>query len=310
MDQPPPVSPHDDRKVGTFSAIDTSFLAAAGFMALGTLLFTGSHGIVRWVGSGMHPLMMAFLSNLFSALFFVPWILRRGFRVMHTRRFPLHALRAMFNVASISCWYWALSLTPLADATALSATAPLFATLGAVLILGEPMKIQRWLALMVGLTGALIIVNPVFAEFSTGYIFVLGSCIFSSGSRIIAKKLSATDSPLACSAYVAMLQTPFSFVFALFVWTTPGAVQLGAMMIVGIMVALAQFLTVESFRTAEIGAVESFNYLRLLWAAIIGYVAFGEISGASTWIGAAVIVIATAFILRREAKAKRATAQP
>ena len=93
-------------------------------MALGTLFFTGSHGIVRWVGGGMHPLMMAFLSNLFSALFFVPWIARHGVGVLRTRHFPLHALRALFNVGSITCWYWALTLTPLADATALAAPPP------------------------------------------------------------------------------------------------------------------------------------------------------------------------------------------
>lgn len=278
-------------------------------MALGTLMFTGSHGIVRWASGGIHPMELAFFSNFFSALVFVPWILKRGIRILYTKRFPLHAARAMFNVGSITTWYWALTLTPLADATALSTTAPLFATLGAVLFLGEPMRLRRWLALVAGLVGGLIIVQPGFAEFSPGYIFVLASCVLSSGSRVIAKKLSSTDSPLVCSAYVAMLQTPFSLVFASFVWSAPSMPQLGAMAIVGVMVAAAQYLTVESFRTAEIGAVESFNYLRLIWATIIGYLVFGEISGPSTWIGAAVIVTATTYIVRREATAKARAAK-
>lgn len=283
---------------------DRPFLVAIGCMALGTLMFSGSHGIVRWFSGGTHPMELAFLSNAFSALVFVPWLLRRGLRLLYTTRFPLHALRAMFNVGSITTWYWALTLIPIADATALSITAPLFATLGAVIFLGEQMRLRRWIALLAGLLGGLIIVQPGFGDFSHGYIFVLVSCLFSSGSRVCAKKLSSTESPLVCSAYVAMLQTPFSLLFASFVWTTPSLTQIGAFAIIGMMVAAAQYLTVESFRSTEIGAIESFNYIRLIWASLIGYFAFGEIAGLSTWIGAAVIVGSTTFIARREAKAR------
>ena len=166
------------------------------------------------------------------------------------------------------------------------------------------MRLRRWTALFIGVVGALIIVRPGFAAVSHGYAFVIASCILSSGSRIIAKHLSRTDSPLACSAYVAMLQTPFSFMLALFVWSTPDVIRLGAMVVVGIMVAMAQYLTVESLRTAEIGAVESFNYLRLVWAALIGFLAFGEVPELWTLMGAAVIVTATTYIMRREARAQ------
>jgi len=311
MKKPEPMPESGKRRGDTFPSFDPTFMTAIGCMALGTLMFSGSHGIVRWASGGIHPMELAFLSNAFSALVFVPWILRRGIRLLHTARFALHALRAMFNVGSITTWYWALTLTPLADATALSVTAPLFATLGAVLFLGEQMRLRRWLALLAGLVGGLIIIQPQhgFDSFSTGYLFVLASCILSSGSRVCAKKLSSTESPLVCSAYVAMLQTPFSLLFASFVWTTPSAIQLGAMAIVGIMVAAAQYLTVESFRSAEIGAIESFNYLRLIWAALIGYFAFGEVSEPTTWIGAAFIVAATTFIARREAKARSRNAK-
>jgi drug/metabolite transporter (DMT)-like permease len=313
MDKPAPTPHSGERQTGAASFLDNkTFLAAIGYMALGTLMFSGSHGIVRWASPGVHPMELAFLSNAFSALVFVPWILRRGLGLLYTKRFALHALRAMFNVGSITTWYWAITITPLADATALSVTAPLFATLGAVLFLGEPMRLRRWLALLAGLVGGLFIVQPQhgFDAFSTGYLLVLASCVFSSGSRVIAKTLSSTDSPLVCSAYVAMLQTPFSLLFASFVWTTPSAVQLSAMAIVGVMVAAAQYLTVESLRSTEIGAIESFNYLRLIWAAAIGYFAFGEISELTTWIGAAFIVAATTFIARREAKARSREAKP
>jgi len=306
MEKPVPAPVPGERQTGAASSLDKAFLAAIGFMALGTLMFSGSHGIVRWVSDGYHPMQLAFLSNAFSALVFVPWILRRGLGLLYTKRFALHALRAIFNVCSITTWYWAITITPLADATALSVTAPLFATLGAVLFLGEQMRLRRWVALLAGLIGGLIIIQPQhgFESFSTGYMFVLASCIFSSGSRICAKKLSGTDSPLVCSAYVAILQTPFSFILACFVWTTPSATLLGAMAVVGLMVAAAQYLTVESFRTTEIGAIESFNYLRLIWAAAIGYFAFGEVSELTTWIGTAFIVGATTFIARREAMAR------
>jgi len=289
--------------------LNSSYLRSAGFMVVGSMLFTGSHGLVRYVsGGGMHPLEMAFLANIFGFILYVPWLARAGLSALYTNQFTRHALRAVCNVTSLTTWYYGLSLTPLADATALATTMPLFSTLGAVVILGEPMHLRRWLALFLGVVGALIIIRPGFAAFSPGFAWVIASCVFGALSRVQAKQLSHKDSAITCSVYLACLQTPISFVMALFVWAPPSTGELGIMVAVGVLVAFAQLASVESMAGADIGSLEPLQYLRLVWAAVIGYLAFGEISVVWTWIGAAVIAVSTTYIMQREAKlAKRSS---
>ena len=121
-------------------SVTSTYLFAAGLTLLSGLLFVSSHGIVRHiggVGGTLHPFEIAFFSNLFSALFYLPMFFRRSVHVLKTGRLPLHIVRSLFNVTAITAWYTALTLTPLADVIALGLAAPLFVTLGAFFFLGE-----------------------------------------------------------------------------------------------------------------------------------------------------------------------------
>ncbi len=285
-----------------------TFPAAAGITIISALLFTVSHGIIRHLGGDIHPFVMAFFSNLFSALFYVPWLMRVGLGAMRTQKFPLHVARSFVNVAALSTWYMALSLTPIADAAALGLAAPLFLTLGAAFFLGEAMKLRRWAAIGVGIIGALIIIRPGFETLNTGFIFVLLSGMFSSGTKLFAKHLSKWDSAITCSAYVAILQTPLSFILALFFWTTSSLTQLGWLAAVGVLAALGHITMVRAILYVEVSSLEPFTFVRLIWAAAIGYLAFAEFPGPWTWLGAAIIVCATTYIVRREAQLHRTQA--
>ncbi|NQV57612.1 MAG: DMT family transporter [Rhodospirillales bacterium] len=268
-------------------------------------MFTTSHGIIRHLGSEVHPIVLAFFSNLFSALFYVPWLARVGFGPMRTKKFHLHVARSFINVASLSTWYIALSLTPLGDASALALIGPLFVTLGAAVFLGEAMRVRRWVAIGVGIIGAVIIIRPGFEAVNIGFAFVLISGVFSAGTKIFAKHLSKWDSAITCSAYVAILQTPISFVLALFFWTTPSPIQLAWIAAVGVLAAIGHITMVMAIRYVDVSSLEPFVFTRLIWAALIGYFAFSEFPGVWTWIGAAIIVGATSYILRRESKLQR-----
>ncbi|MCZ6604419.1 MAG: DMT family transporter [Alphaproteobacteria bacterium] len=268
----------------------------------GAFLFTASHGLVRHVGTTLHPFQIAFLSVLFSALFYVPWLMRDGAGLLRTAKIHLHILRAFFNAGAIVAWYSALPLIRLADATALALTGPLFTTFGAALFLGERMRVRRWVALGVGACGGLVIIRPGFETVSIGFLFVLASAISGAGSRIFAKNLTRWDSPLTCSAYIAILQMPITFVLALPVWQTPTLAELGWMAAVGVMVAGAQIALVGAYKHADVGAMEPLNFTRLVWAALIGFFVFREVPGLWSWLGAAIIVGASTYIARREAR--------
>ena len=143
---------------------------------------------------------------------------RRGTKVLKTERLTLHIVRSLFNAIAITAWYTALTLTPLADVIALGLAAPLFVTLGAFVFLGEIFRARRWIAVLVGIAGALTIIRPGFESVSTGFLFAILSTVFAAGTKIFAKQLVKTDSAFTCSAYVAILQTPITFNFPKCTW--------------------------------------------------------------------------------------------
>jgi drug/metabolite transporter (DMT)-like permease len=234
-------------------------------------------------------------------------LMRMGIGTLRTEKFRLHVVRSFINVASLSTWYVALALIPIADAAALGLSAPLFLTIGAALFLGERMKARRWAAIGIGVIGALIIIRPGFETLNIGFLFVIMSGVFSAGTKLFAKHLSKWDSAITCSAWVAILQTPLSFILALYFWTTPTWTQLGWLAVVGVLAALGHITMVRAITHVEVSSLEPFTYVRLLWAALIGYLVFSEFPGMWTWIGAAVIVGATSYIVRRESKLQGAS---
>ncbi len=283
-------------------ALSSTFLIAAGLTISSNFLFTASHGMVRIIGTDLHPFEIAFFSNFFSALFYVPWFLKVGLSPLKTTKIKVHFMRAFFNVAALITWYTALSLTPLADAVALALAGPLFVTVGAMLFLGERIRMRRWLALSVGVFGALVIIRPGFEAVSIGFLVVLLSVTCGAGTKLFAKHLSKTDSAVTCSAYVAILQTPISFCFAIFVWQSPNLEQLAWLAAIGISVALAHICMVQAFKNVDVSALEPFVFTRLIWAALIGFFIFSEIPGLWTWLGAAIIVSASTYIAHRESR--------
>ncbi|MBT3991542.1 MAG: DMT family transporter [Rhodospirillaceae bacterium] len=286
---------------GVQAASNATFIGSALWIILSVALFTGSHGFVRGVGKSIHPYEIAFFTSLFSFAFYLPWLLRTKFRPMRTTKIRTHIVRAFFNAGAVGAWYTALSLTPLADATALALTSPLIVTLGAVLFLGEKARLRRWIALGVGLSGALIIIRPGFQSFSIGFVFVILSIILGSGSRIFAKHLLQWDQPPTIGAWVALLQIPITFCMAIYFWRWPDLIQLTMLAAVGLFVGGAHLTMTLAYKRSEVSALEPFNFIRLIIATLIGFFIFSELPDIWTWIGGGIIIASTSYIARREA---------
>jgi len=269
-------------------------------MILSVSLFTISHGMVRSIGTQIHPLEIAFFTSLFSFAFYLPWLLRTGFKPMRTEQIKTHWMRAFFNVGGVCGWYYALTLMPLADAVALSLAGPLVVTLGAVLLLGEPARIRRWIAIGFGMAGALLIVRPGFQSFSLGYWFVIFSLASTAGSRLITKHLTRSETPASIGAWMALLQVPITLGLALYSWTWPNLTQLLTMIVIGLLVGGAHFSLALAYNKADLGALEPLNFVRLVLAAIIGHLFFSEQPDLWTWIGGAIIIFSTTYMSHRE----------
>jgi len=237
-----------------------------------------------------------------------PFFWRHGLGVLRTTKFHLHAVRGSIQIFAMLMFFTALSLSPLAKVSAMSFTAPLFATIGAIVFLGERVRVRRILALIAGFLGAMVILRPGMVTIDLGMVLVLTSSAIWACAMLIIKVLSRTDSSVTITAYQGLFLTPFSFIAALFVWQWPSPEQLLLFALMGAMGTLAHMAMAESFKLADTTAVLPFDFTRLIWASVIGFLVFREVPELWTWIGGLIIFTSTTYIAYREARLKRVRA--
>ena len=279
----------------------------ANIMGMGHMLtsvstISGVNGVVVHLSHSMHVFEIAFFRQFIGFIFMSVIFLRGGLRPLITRRIGLHVLRSVLNVIAMLAFFYGLTLEPLAKVVSLSFTAPLFATVGAVLLLGEKMNRHRWVALLIGLAGALIILRPGIQEVSLGAMLVLMSNAVWSLALVVIKILSRTESSVTIALYATLLQTPVALAFALFFWTTPNVEQLLWLTLVGIFGTIAQISLGEAFRYADATLVMPIDFMKLFWASLIGYLAFDQVPEIWIWPGAFVVFLAVFYNAYMERK--------
>ena len=176
----------------------------------------------------------------------------------------MHGLRALFNFVAILGYFTSLGLIPLAQITALGFTSPVFASLLAVLLLGEAVRTPRVVGLLLGFAGALIILRPGFETVSAGSLYVLGSAASWAVAMTCIKALSRTETSVAITFYAAFLQLPMALVAALFVWEWPTPGQLGLLLTISIIGTLAQISLSQAFREADSTVVLPMDFTKLV----------------------------------------------
>ena len=280
---------------------------AAGFVVLAGVGFACMITLIRHLATDlqMAPLEIVFFRNLFAFLGMTPWLLRRGTSALKTERFGLLCLRVFLGLLSMAAWFSSLALVPMANAVALSFTAPLFGAVAAVLVLGETIRARRITALVLGFGGMLVILRPGHAAVGVGEILVVASALTMALSIITMKLLTRTESTAALVAWQNMLLTPVSLVPALFVWQWPGLEAFVCMAAVGLIATVSHLCFTRGFSMADTTYLMPFDYVRLPFVAVLGWFAFGETTDIWTWVGAAVIALSTIYMAHREALARR-----
>ncbi len=281
-------------------------------MLLAGVFFGGLAVSIRAASAEVHPFEIVFFRNFVGFVFLLPWFWRRGFHRLRTRHMGLHGSRAAVGLGSMFLWFTAMSLMPLAEATALGFTAPLFAAVGAALFLGEVVRLRRWTAILVGFAGTLIVLRPGAGVISGPAMLVLGGAVLVATSALLTKVLVRTDEPDTIVFYLNALTTPFSFVFALFVWKWPATTGLIWLIAVGVTAALGHLAYTRAYAAADMSAVIPYDFSRLVFTAIFAFALFGQVPDIWTWIGGGVIFLSVVYIARRESMAakREASAAP
>ncbi len=274
-------------------------------MCLSTIAFSIMHGLVRFVSEVLPPFQIAFFRNIFGLAFLLPLLMRSRFAILRTKQIGLHALRGVINMAAMLMFFTALAISPIAKVTALGFTAPIFMAILAVLVLGERFRIYRWSAIFLGFVGMLIILRPGLVAIDTGALLVIGSAALWAVAMIIIKIQSRTESSLTIVAYMGIFLGVFSIAPAVWVWQPFGLQTLGFMVLIGLFGSIAQMAISESLKETDSTALMPFDFLKLIWTAMIGVWFFSEIPDIYTWIGATVIFLSGLFIAIRERSIQR-----
>ena len=284
----------------TFWNRQTPVMRGIVLMCLSTVAFSIMHGLVRFVSEVLPPFQIAFFRNIFGLAFLLPLLMRSRFAVLRTRQIGLHALRGVINMAAMLMFFTALSISPIAKITALGFTAPIFMAILAVIVLGERFRIYRWSAIFLGFAGMLIILRPGLVVIDTGALLVIGSAVLWAVAMLIIKIQSQTESSLTIVAYMGIFLGVFSIAPALWVWQPFELQTLGLMVLIGLFGSIAQMAISESLKETDPTALMPFDFLKLIWTAMIGAWFFAEIPDMFTWIGATVIFSSGLFIALRE----------
>lgn len=284
-------------------------MRVAVWMTISGAAFAGMGALIKFAAHDLHPFEVAFFRCLFGLAWMAPWILRRGPRVLRTRRLPLYTVRATVGLVGMLSGFYALRFIALADATALSFTAPLFATVGAALVLGETVRRRRWTATGLGFVGVLIILRPGATVVEPAALWTLVGALTTAINMLIVKRLTATEPSEAVVTWMVVMMTPMTLVAALPFWLTPTPGQLAVLAALGLCGTIGHLAVTRGFAAGEASLVSSFDYLRMPFAAAFGWLAFGEIPTGWTFGGAAVIAGSATYIAHREAALARAARQ-
>ena len=264
-------------------------------------LIVTMHTMIRHLADdGMHPFVIGFFRTFFGLPVVVVLLWKYGPGILRTDQIKVHGIRSFGHVVAMMMFFTALTMTPLATANALAFTAPLFAAVLAVVILGEVFRWQRWAALLFGFAGALVVIRPGFVEVGTGPIIILAASGIWGMILIVIKTLGRRDATPTIVTYMVLFMSPLALIPALFVWEWPTLQQLGILLVMGLMGTVGHLTLTQALRVGEAAVVMPMDFSKLIWAAALGFLLFGELPGIFTWIGGFMIFASATYLALRE----------
>ena len=291
----------NNNPVGGAGGIPLAVQGAA-WMILGGYSYTVTGALARILTDEYPMFEIVFLRCVIAVFVMAPLIVRLGVGKLRTRQPAMHILRAVVGYGGILCWFYGVSHIPLADYYALQFTMPLFTIAGAVVLLRERVSTKAWIAVAFGFLGALVILRPGLIEISLGALGALGAAVCFAAINIMIKVMARRDDPAVIVVYANVLIIPLSFIPALFDWVPPTWEDIPLILGIGFFGTLAQLSLTRAVALADARIVQPFDFLRLPFAALMGWFLFDEVSDIWTWVGAVIIFAAAYYVLAYESQ--------
>lgn len=267
------------------------------------LLFVLLNALMRGLSLALSPYQTQFLRYAFGLVVMLPFILRSGIGAYRPHNVGGQFLRGGVHTLGLCLWFIAIPHISLADTTALGFTTPIFIMIGAVLVLRERLRWERWVAALIGFAGVLIVVAPKLSGSGGGFLLVmLAASPMFAASFLLTKTLTKFDKTGVIVVWQAITVTLFSLPLGVMHWQAPSAWQWASFLLCGLLGSTGHYCLTRSFSVADISATQSVKFLELVWAAALGWLVFADVPSRSTLIGGIVIAASTLWIARRESR--------
>jgi drug/metabolite transporter (DMT)-like permease len=287
--------------------------------------FSTQDALIKWI-SGSYPLHEVVLARACLAAVLTLGLMRLegGLRLLRSRRPLMHGARGLLLVTANSCFFLALAVMPLADATALFFVAPLLITTLSALFLGEPVGPRRWMAVLAGLVGVVVMVRPGADVVNLVALLPLGAAGAYAAMQIVTRRLGVTDRASTMAFYVQMTFIAVSAAmwlvagdgrlaragnpsleFLLRAWVVPDRGDLGLLGAIGVLNAAGSYLVAQGYRISEPAVAAPFEYAAMPMAVTYGVVMWGDWPDTTAWVGITLIVSSGLYVLHREVIQRR-----
>jgi drug/metabolite transporter (DMT)-like permease len=270
----------------------------AGFVTGGAFVLIIMASVIKELGKTLPVFEILFVRFLVGLLVLVFVVWRTGFGQLHTKKPHYHLLRGFVGFMGNLCFVFALVNMAIADTVTIQFSRPLITAVIAVLFLGEIIGWRRGIATAVGFAGVLMITRPFGEGFEPWALVALSGTVFATLVVLMIKLLSRTESTLVIMFYFALFTTLFAFIPAVIVWQTPTGTELALLVLCGVLGVIGQSLFTHGIGLGETSFVMPFDYLRIVFSFIVGFIWFSEIPGIWSFAGAAVIIASSLYLLR------------
>lgn len=266
-------------------------------------------GIVRHVTlTGFSSHQMLFLRSLIATIILLPFVIRDRTIYIDKATFRLYLWRGFFGFLGIGSWFFLLKYADFTAMIAIGFTSPLFVTVFAMFFLKEKRSNVKIAALLIGFSGAMLVVDPFSVHFNIYLLFASFSACAWAVSMIFTKKLAANQKPLTVVFFLSLTLIPLSFLLALPVWKNPALAEWFFVLLFALIATLSQIALSKAFAYADLMTLMPFEYSQLIFAGIFSYIVFGDIVTTNTILGG-LVIIASGYILIRSERRKRRLAQ-
>lgn len=281
-------------------------IRAAFWTLLAAFFVVAYTSMAKYLAQSLPIPVIVFVRCVFGLLLFLPWFLRASPEQLKTDRPILMLSRGLATMTALYCIFSAVSLMPIANVVAVQYAKPFVVTIVAIIFLREIMTGHRWLAMLTGFGGMLLIVRPGTDAWNLGILFAIGAMFAEAFGAITLKFLTRTNPPDRIVAYMVLGMLFTSAIPGLIYWQTPSLLQFGWLFLAAVSANLFQQCMARGYAAADATAVMPFEFSRLVFAALFGALFFAESAGIWVWTGGSVIFLAALWMTRAERRAPKA----